>query len=369
MNRLLLAFCSLFLCCIQHIELPVREGQKRLIVEGFITNAPGPYTIRLTRSARYESALNLTGVIENERDAIITIRDRSGGITELKELGNGYYQTPISFQGEVGQTYSLNVFTSDGGFFASRPVTIPEGTSIKEVQIRYEQKPSTNKLKFISGVNLFVTIDDDAAGSNFYMTYCTDGVYPFISSPKLAEQNSENPCLPIANIPRCFRYERDYFEPSLSVVTSQSCRVFKAADFDFTLFDDRFRNGTELTNIAAFIEDDGRRFEFSYRTNVNLLTISREAYGFYLRLAGQFEIDGDIFDPPPAQILGNIIPLDGSDQEVLGYFGAFFVDSREVYIEGEILDLKQRKVIFGNDCINLDSSTVNKPIDWSGSSW
>ncbi len=369
MNRLLFAASSLLLSCTQAIELPVRTDPRLLIVEGFITNEPGPYTVRLTRSANYESAFRLDGVISNETGAALFIRDAEGGSTELVEVADGYYQTPADFVGQVGTTYSLNIFTAADESFVSRPVTLPAGADIENIELRYKEQPSSDPVSFGSGVNVFVTFQDRPGENNFYMTYRDRGVYPFTSQPEIAELNPFNPCIPIQDLPRCFRYERDYFNPSTAVTTSQSCLVIRPESFDFLLIDDRFRDGTEITDLASFVEDDGRRFEFSYRTRINLLSIPSEAFGFYERLATQLEIDGDIFDPPPAEILGNIVNIGSTENPAIGYFGAYHLSSREVYLESDLLAFKQTKVVFGNDCINFDSSSVEKPVGWTGSSW
>ncbi len=357
--------------CTHPIELPSRESDRRLIVEGFITDKKGPHTIRLTRSADYSSAFVLEGVITAETGALVFVRKGNGEVIQLTESGDGYYQTPKGFGAEQGETYSLNIETSIGESYASLPVSLPNATSIEDAHLRFFKSQSSDGFDFVSGMNIFLEFQDDPTVANFYMSYTTDGVFPWTAHPELAPPPEENthPCPPNGEMIKCFRYERDYFQPNFREILSAGCFAPEARSFDFKLANDLYSNGKVLTTLGAFIEDDGRRFEFSYRVNVHLLTISPEAFGFYQRLASQVSIDGDIFDPPPANTLGNIINLGDASQNAIGFFGAYTDSQREMYIEGRLLDFKRAKKLFVGDCINLDSSTLIPPIEWHGSRW
>ncbi len=367
MSRCLLGIPFLLFSCIQGIELPVREQAGTLVVEGFITDQEGPYTMRLSRSATYQSVFARTGVIEPETRANVSIRTATGDIIVLAEIGDGYYKTPASFRGVLGESYSLNINTQLGEELVSSSVCIPAGgTEIEDLILRFERHPSVDEFEFTTGMNIFASFADDPVGPNFYLAYTSHGVFPWSAHPELAELNPNFPC-PTGDSIRCFRYERDYFQPNLRPV--QRCFVPETRPFDFRLISDQFQNGAQVTALAAFIEDDGRRFEYSYRVRVNLLTISPEAFGFYQRLASQLSIEGDIFDPPPAQILGNIVNINDPSASPIGYFGAYHASSAQTYIEREQLEIKQPKLRWAGECTALDSSTIVKPVDWTGSSW
>ena len=353
--------------CINPIDLPVRDAQPLLVVEGFVTNESGPYTVRLSRSANFEGvSIGSGGIIDPEFNASVALRDESGFLVPFNEVRNGYYQSSPEFRAEVGEVYSLLIITSDGEEYLSSPVSIPQGAEIDSIITRFDQKPSINEFDFATGVNVFVEFQDDPDNNNFYLSYTSNGVFPWTAHPELASINPNFPC-PTGETVECFRYERDYFQPS--EVAASRCYVPEARPFDFTLNSDLFQNGAKITTQAAFIEDDGKRFEFSYRVKINFLTISPEAFGFYNRLASQLSITGDIFDPPPAEILGNIINIGGTGGDAVGYFGAYYSSSKQIYIERDFLDIKQAKVKWAGECVNLDSSTVVRPSDWTGSSW
>ena len=353
--------------CVNPIELPIRDIQPELVVEGFITNEPGPHVIRLTRSSDYTTPYDFAGVLEREEGATVGLRDSEGIYTELKDIGRGYYATSPEFSGEVGKSYTLSIQTNVRENYISQPVTIPQGPEIDDVLLRYERKPSTSPFDFTSGVNAFVVFKDNPETRDFYLMNHSDGVYPWTSHPEDAT-NPLSPCFPLTRASNCFRYERDYYD-AVEIPELIPCLKRSFASFGFRTIDDETFNGKEASLLASFVEDDGMRFEYSYRTNINLYTIGDEAYGFYSRLDQQLQISGDIFDPPPSPVRGNLVNLDNPSTRPFGYFGAFYVSRKKVYIERELLEDVQTKVRFAGDCTNMDSSAVFKPDNWEGSSW
>ena len=358
---------SLLFQCVDPIDLPVRDIQPELVIEGFITNEYGPHVIRLTRTSDFTTPFEVAGVIEREEGATVGLRDSDGLYTELRDIGRGYYATSESFRGVVGKSYTLSIETKIRESYISQPVTIPEGAEIDDVLLRYDRKPSLNEFDFTSGINAFVVFEDNAETQDFYLLNHSDGVYPWTAHPEDAT-NALSPCFPSNFSTNCFRYERDYYD-AVEIPELIPCLRRSFASFGFRTIDDQAFDGKQATILASFIEDDGRRFEYSYRANINLYTIEDDAFAFYQRLDQQLEISGDIFDPPPSPVQGNMIDLDNPSVRPFGYFGAFYVSRKMVYMERDLLEDVQTKVRFAGDCTNMDSSAVFKPLDWEGSSW
>ncbi len=360
--------------CTNPIELDVREDGRILVVDGYITTEPGPHNIRLTRSSDYVGFNFQSGVNVAEEDAIVIIRTSDGEVVRMLHIGSGIYQTPEGFRAIVGETYGLTIQLANGDMLTSTPQLVEPAPDIEKVLLRYKKLPSTDEFNFTSGVEVYVEYQDPVESRNFYMTTHTKGVYPFTSNWDLFVCGN-NPfcCIPSFNQPeleRCFRYERDFPDLGVQVESVQDCRRSGGPQTrQFNLYEDSQSNGVLTTSKAVFVEDDGRRFEFSYRTQVNLMSISAEAFSYFSTLEGQLSIDGDIFDPPPANIVGNILNLSDPNQQILGFFGAFDLSSETVYVERDILEDFQAQFLWTTDCINLDSSTVERPVDWQGSSW
>ncbi|MCU0353389.1 MAG: DUF4249 domain-containing protein, partial [Cytophagales bacterium] len=108
--------------CIDEVQLPIRNETPKLVVEGMITNEPGPYRVRLTYSGEFLSAGELPPEL-SVSNAEVFISDDVGNRTRLLSLRNpGFYETTdSSFVGRVGRSYTLSVRLPDGRRYVSKP--------------------------------------------------------------------------------------------------------------------------------------------------------------------------------------------------------------------------------------------------------
>lgn len=101
--------------CTKVIDVNLNDAAKKYVVEGNVTNQPGPYTVQLTQTKNFSDDNNFPGV----SGATISITDVTAGTTEvLKETAPGVYQTQ-QLQGREGRTYKLDVVIGNNHFTAS----------------------------------------------------------------------------------------------------------------------------------------------------------------------------------------------------------------------------------------------------------
>ncbi len=103
----------------------------------------------------------------------------------------------------------------------------------------------------------------------------------------------------------------------------------------------------------------------THRTNLSQISISPEAYRFLRLVKQQTEISGSVFDPPPANIRGNMISLDDSEEVVLGYFMAGAEARSELYINAVEMEFRQPDAQILDDCRVLPNTSVDAPLDWN----
>src|SRR5688500_3094206 len=94
----------LFISCEKTVDLKYKDNPSRIIIECNITNEPGPYFVKITRSIPLSEAGNYP-TIDN---AVVTIHDDAGNSETLTPQGNGLYRAN-TISGITGRTYSLNV--------------------------------------------------------------------------------------------------------------------------------------------------------------------------------------------------------------------------------------------------------------------
>lgn len=114
--------------CKKDIHLNLQNGSGLIVIEGNITNLPGPYTVLLSKTVTYYDTSNGTPVSGGK----IKISDNVGNTDSLIEVSPGTYHT-TSITGVPGRTYHLSVNT--GGKQYDAYSTMPSPVAIDTIGI------------------------------------------------------------------------------------------------------------------------------------------------------------------------------------------------------------------------------------------
>ena len=333
--------------CIDPYEVTVEEGLQLLTIEGIITNNPGPHAIKLTRSDTYGSVFE--GLIRPVAGATVIVRDDTGRVIFLTEdnENRGNYLTPATFSGEVGRSYTLQIQLSDGKVYTSLPEKLSAVPPIDNLSYQVERIPVEGELNDDSGVQFLIDLKDPADENNFYYWRNGEAVHVLQTRPDLYHEP------PPSRAPA----PKDCCELCYKTEKSSNSAIFIAKDDDF--------NGLSTRLPAGFILDNGLRFVNTFRIDISQFSISQEAYRFLRLVKQQSELSGSVFDPPPANIRGNMISLDNPDETVLGFFMAAGEVKERIYINGADMDFRQPKRTIPDDCREIEDSSINPPFDWN----
>ena len=356
-SRTLLTFgFSLLLLstCVSPADIEPGEFDPILVVEGFITDDFGPHEIRVTRVTRFAGVTDGGGIRRVE--ASLSIIDDQGNETPLiqrnlvrKEIfneppgcfpnlafveGPSNYMTPDDFRGEVGRTYTLQIIVGDQ-VYRSEPQTIISTPAIESLSLSFVELPSVEESTSRSGVDIFAEWNDPE-GNDFY-TWRINGIYR-IATP------------PLGGTACCLYDPRDG--------GAMDCWINETnIDGSVTALSDRFFNGGPAVEKVAFLEDDGLRFasqtvpgDKQYYIEVEQYRISEEAFNFLETIETISSIDGEIFDPPPLSVRGNIFNQDDQEERVIGFFGAYSVQRKDIFVPSSLLPFRQRFTRPCGDC-------------------
>lgn len=347
MKKYFYLFFFCFSACIDPYEVEVAQGPQYLTIDGTITSQAQVHRIRLTRGDTYGSVFQ--GLIRPVLGATVIVRDNFGNITFLTEsqVNQGYYDTPANFAAVIGRAYTLQIQLVDGKVYTSFPETVNPSPPIKNLSYQSKRIPVEGEINDASGVQLIVDLDDPADQNNFYYyrnseaTYVLEARPDLYTTPPPERQPAPKDCCFV-----CYQTE-----------TTGNQAFYLTSDDNF--------NGLSTKLVAGFISDNGRRFVNTYRIDLRQLNVSQEAYRFLRLVKQQSEISGSVFDPPPANIRGNIISLDDPEEVVLGYFIAAGESQKRVYIKNSALDFVQNKAIIPDDCRTVAGAKISPPSDWN----
>jgi hypothetical protein len=121
-------FSALLLAgCEKTVNLSYKSNQSRIVIEGNITNEPGPYFVKISRSVGLTDAGNNPAI----DDAIVAISDDAGNREMLTPQGNGIYHT-TALEGVMGRTYTLTIQAENQTYTAQS--TMPQLVSFDSIK-------------------------------------------------------------------------------------------------------------------------------------------------------------------------------------------------------------------------------------------
>lgn len=256
------SFCS----CEKEIDLELKNTTPKLIVEGNILMGLDTLIqqqeIKLTRSANY-TGNSIPKPISN---ALVSVFDGQNTFN-FSYTSNGVYKS--SFVANANKTYKLSISYDGDTYEASEKMQT--GAVIDSLSIKFF--PSA----LGSPEGNFITINtvDPANEKNFYLWRL------FINNKLMINPSPGN--------------------------------IYRAIQKD------EFFNGQPLFNYLPF---DNFPVISGDLTRMEQLNISEQMYNYYysiFNLTASSPVSGDV---PPGKIRGNILNLNKSDKNALGYFGA-----------------------------------------------
>ncbi|MFK7971692.1 MAG: DUF4249 domain-containing protein [Bacteroidia bacterium] len=230
--------------CEEPIDIPLRQADQRLVIEGLITDSEGPHDVQLTWLNQFGD----TAAAEPAVDAVVTITDAEAGFTETLVMNEpGLYQTN-QIIGKEGNTYTLSVSINGEEYGATSK--LPPVGRLDSVLYRY-----VDDLTAVpeAGYYLRFYAQDDGSSKDFYLTQLlqndtlyTDGALPYL------------------------------------------------------IFDDRFAQGAYIPGfLVPFPLDSGNVAKLAF------YTMTEEAYDYYFAIVQQ-NGSGSPFGAPPANLPTNL---------------------------------------------------------------
>lgn len=334
---------GLLISCIEPEEIRIDEAAEFLTVEGRITTQPGPHIVKISLSARYGNVFE--GFIAPLRSAQVSVRDNTGQITFLTELENGNYATPEGFELIVGREYSLLIERADGKNYLSIPTLVTAVPEIQDLQYRFKSLAVENQFQSTSGLEVYATFDNPNEGENFLM-WRNSGSYKIVTFPEDHVDPQTGAPAPKDCCKTCWIRESN---------ADKSINIFNSSSFAPGI----------IEYPVAFIKDDGLRYTDRYVATIQQMSISKEAHQYFRVLDQQLQIQGSIFDPPPATLRGNMISIDDPEETVLGYALFADVSEKRISLPRTALEYTQPLRVILNDCRIVDNASTDVPEEWN----
>ncbi|GGE88410.1 protein of unknown function [Chishuiella changwenlii] len=176
----------LFISCEKEIELDLKNTTPQIVVEGAITDAEGPYFVKLSKSINFYDPNKFPAVT----GASVIITDNLGNSDVLTELEDGLYRTN-NIVGFPGNTYNLSITVGEDKYYATS--TMPQKVNLDS--IRFEHGQDTEGEDYYSIIPIyknpstfgnyyrFVTKINNRTDDTYYLKNDTNGIDQINDSP------------------------------------------------------------------------------------------------------------------------------------------------------------------------------------------
>lgn len=312
-----LLFVASFNACVDPFKptLDQTDTEKILVVEGMITNEPGSFEVKLSRSVPIDTMVNFV----HELGAHVTITDDFNNTFVLTEIEPGLYKYPDESEIAVaGRTYQLTIIDAYGTEYESTPVLMNPKPEIKNVY--WEEEIETvfvdNEVIDENGINIFVDGTDPQNIAEYYKWEISETWEVLMPNAITALDFYGMPYETYVIVPD----EKKYCWVTQNTQAILIKSVANQSDSNVEKFMvQRIRPGEDKLFIRYSIE-------------VKQYTLNKEMYNFWNSLKEINQDAGSLYDNVPVSIFGNISCCD-NNQKVLGYFNAAEVDTKRIFIE------------------------------------
>ena len=308
-NSWLVIICAFWAgACVKQYSPDIPSIGKRLIVEGMITDQPGPYVIKLSYTTDYSFA-SLNYLVYN---ASVVISDDAGTTEVLQQLSPGVYQTRTGgLRGVAGRTYKLTVKTTDGHAYESAPELLKASPPIQAIYYEYTYHPTAPTNDKRNQWDVYIDTQDPETTGDYYRWQWKN--YEALSSCRVSPDAAEDGyytgvacCSPCWDINQCYT----------------NCLSLRSdTRINGNLISRQYIMSAPFTSLTT------------YYVEVEQQRISKGAFQFFNTADKLVSNTGGIFDAAPVSLGGNIRCTSHPDEAAYGYFGAAGVAVRALKID------------------------------------
>jgi hypothetical protein len=332
----------LFQACQEYYTNPdIANGEELIVIEGLITNEPGPYKIKITKTLPYNQSGALSVIPEPVSNVIVTITDNAGTTEQLTENESGiYYTSPEGIRGEPGKIYLLRLVTPEGFTYQSDSCKMAEPAVLDSVYaepgvLKTLDKNASGAYVETNhyGINLYMDVVP-AQGNDYYFKAETV-VIKEAWHIEWRQGRPAGPGVPPPSTPvYCWELPPDNNDKNLMSQVASDIKPLKKRTIGF------------ITSDVPSATDDIRDPSslFGAITTTSIYSMTRRMYEISTQLNTQTNPSNSIFDPIPTRIESNITCVNEPSRIVLGYFNVAALARKSQYFYWTDLSVSKRNL-------------------------
>ncbi|MBA4144926.1 MAG: hypothetical protein C0523_04125 [Cytophaga sp.] len=352
--------------CVEPINFTLPPPQYQTIVEGMISDSPGPYTVKVSKALDLNTDSVYRPPVENAR---IKLYDDEGNVENFVEINPGVYKTSGAMRGRIAHSYHIRIETEDGKIFESEPDQVNPVGKISSIRYEFESRKKEEKYGDVQADVFNIYLDADAgAKEENYVRWRFTGTYKVVTNPELHEiflqVSSYRDPLPCSG----YIVTPALGGGKLEKVGECSCCTCWVNQYENLpqLSDVQLVSNNQFKNIKiGEVPITPATFYDKYVITVEQLSLTKKTFDFFKLIRAQKEEASSLFQPPSGEIIGNVHSVN-SDAAVVGIFWAASMKSKQIAIPRSNIPYLLAPIYFVPDACTkfYSNATTVKPDGW-----
>ncbi len=314
-----------------------------MIVDGMISNEPGPYTINLSLTAPINSGKNTP-----LKDCIVTLYENTGKTEILTETEPGKYVTSIEgMQGIVGNEYSISIFSPDGAEYESDFQELKQAVEIDSVYVEIDNIAIINYPFSISGYQFYVDTKSATTQENYFRWSITETF----------EYNSDYQFYAFEYSGGRFYYHYRELEESSTCWKTQKVKyLFTGNTSNLSI--------PQITHQPLhFVSTETKKLSKRYSILLTQYTFGEKEYKYWQEMEKLISEENYLVISQPYNITGNI---NNPNEKVCGYFTVASVAQKRIFVDKPNLAFYYNTCSLLTDPQGIESfkQSANPPYYW-----
>lgn len=343
---LFLCFCMLGMCfsCVRSFTPEIEKYDALLVVDGWLTDAPGPYTIKLSTSSQLKELSTYTPY----GGCKLFITDDVGNKFLLTEKNTGVYETDSAgFRGMAGRRYKLHITTVGGDEVESNEEELQQPAEIDNVYGELEHRADPSKYFGRDGYQFYIDLKPMPTNDNYFF-WNMQSTYKFR-----------------ADFPIFFYYDNGKRYEVLNNDTLRTC--YRTVDIlDIFILNTSDLKQADVKHFPLNYEDNyTKALSIRYSLNVKQFKINQSCYEYWSDIKKLRDAQGDLYTQQPYQVKNNLMNLTHPEVPVLGYFTVGGFSEKRIFVNTPPVEARYDVcVIQGDPVKHLDDFLWKHPDLW-----
>ncbi len=291
--------------CTEQFWPELEELNQFVVVDGMVTNSPGPYTVTLAYSgAKSEPITNAeVFIIEEDGDRHLLIERYEGE----------YYSDSLAFQAKVGGSYRLEFMLEDGSLYESPFSTILPNPGIDTVRGEAQWRYFDELQEEIPGYQFFVSSNPTPDNRDIFLLWQMEGTYEYTADYPAYYIFSGN----LYSVDNIYEYYTCWRTYKLSQMVAADTRSLQQKQV--------------IGKPLVFLKGNDKKLSHRYSLLTRQLSVNKETYEFWEAVIEQGFPSASLYSAQPYLIKGNVSNTQDPEEPVLGYFTVAGASESRIY--------------------------------------